>query len=293
MRFAQVHAEKAQFTVQALCDALDVSTSGYYAWAKRRPSRTNRRANRTRQVDAVRQAFHRSRGRYGSRRVHAELRARGHRISRRSVEELMRDQGLVARPRRRFKATTDSTHADPIAPNLLKRDFTASRPDQVWVGDVTAIATLEGWLFLAVLIDLHSRRVVGWSTSVANDRHLALDALAKARQDRRPGPGIIVHSDRGSPYASDDYRKALAAMGARPSMSRSGDCWDNAVAESFFSSAKTELAIRRPLASFRVAEALIADYINHFYNPVRLHSTVGYMSPVAYELRSRATALAA
>jgi transposase InsO family protein len=205
----------------------------------------------------------------------------------------MRDQGLVARPRRRFKATTDSTHADPIAPNLLKRDFTASCPDQVWVGDVTAIATLEGWLFLAVLIDLHSRRVVGWSTSVANDRHLALDALAKARQDRRPGPGIIVHSDRGSPYASDDYRKALAAMGARPSMSRSGDCWDNAVAESFFSSAKTELAIRRPLASFRVAEALLADYINHFYNPVRLHSTVGYMSPVAYELRSRATALAA
>jgi transposase InsO family protein len=155
----------------------------------------------------------------------------------------MRDQGLVARARRKFKATTDSKHEDPIAPNLLKRAFTATQPDQVWVGDVTAIATLEGWLFLAVLIDLHSRRVVGWSTSTSNDRHLALDALAKARQSRRPGTGIIVHSDRGSPYASDDYRKALAAMGARTSMSRSGDCWDNAVAESFFSSAKTELAI--------------------------------------------------
>ena len=153
--------EKAQFTVQALCEAFDVSTSGYYAWAKRRPSRTNRRANRTRQVDAVRQAFHRSRGRYGRRRVHAELRARGHRISRRSVEALMRDQGLVARARRKFKATTDSKHEDPIAPNLLKRAFTATQPDQVWVGDVTAIATLKGWLFLAVLIDLHSRRVVG------------------------------------------------------------------------------------------------------------------------------------
>jgi transposase InsO family protein len=205
----------------------------------------------------------------------------------------MRDQGLVARARRKFKATTDSKHEDPIAPNLLKRAFTATQPDQVWVGDVTAIATLEGWLFLAVLIDLHSRRVVGWSTSTSNDRHLALDALAKARQSRRPGTGIIVHSDRGSPYASDDYRKALAAMGARTSMIRSGDCWDNAVAESFFSSAKTELAIRRPLASFRVAEALLAEYIDDFYNPVRLHSTVGYMSPVAYELRSRATALAA
>lgn len=293
MRFAHIHAEKAGFTVRELCEALDVSTSGYYAWAKRDPSRSNRRASRVRQRDAVREAFVRSRQRYGSRRVHAELRARGHRISRRRVEELMRDQGLVARPRRRFKATTDSKHESPIAPNLLAREFSASRPDQVWVGDVTAIATLEGWLFLAVLIDLHSRRVVGWSTSSWNDRHLALDALAKARPSRRPGPGIIVHSDRGSPYASDDYRAALRAMGARQSMSRSGDCWDNAVAESFFSSAKTELAIRQPLASFRVAKALLAEYIERFYNLVRLHSTVGYMSPVAYELRSRATPLAA
>ena len=208
MRFAQVHAEKAQFTVQALCDALDVSTSGYYAWAKRRPSRTNRRANRTRQVDAVRQAFHRSRGRYGSRRVHAELRARGHRISRRSVEELMRDQGLVARPRRRFKATTDSTHADPIAPNLLKRDFTASRPDQVWVGDVTAIATLEGWLFLAVLIDLHSRRVVGWSTSVANDRHLA--------SMRSPKPARTAVLGRESSCTATAAARTPATTTARP-----------------------------------------------------------------------------
>ena len=134
---------------------------------------------------------------------------------------------------------------------------------------------------------------MGWSTSSTNDRHLALDALAKASKTRCPGRGIIVHSDRGSPYASDDYRKALAAMGARPSMSRSGDCWDNAVAESFFSSVKTELAIRQPIASFRVAQTLLAEYIEHVYNWVRLHSTAGYMSPVAYELRSRATALAA
>ncbi len=293
MRFAHIHAEKARFTVRELCETLDVSTSGYYAWAKRRPGRSNRIAYGVRQREAVREAFLRSRSRYGSPRVHAELKARGHRISRRRVEELMQHDGLVARPRRKFKATTDSKHADPIAPNLLKRDFSASRPDEVWVGDVTAIATLEGWFFLAVLIDLHSRRVVGWSASSTNDRHLALDALAKARQTRCPGRELIVHSDRGSPYASDDYRKALAAMGARQSMSRSGDCWDNAVAESFFSSAKTELAIRQPIASFRVAQVLLAEYIDCFYNRVRLHSTAGYMSPVAYELKSRAATLAA
>ena len=293
MRFAHIDAEKANFRVRDLCEALDVSSSGYYAWLASREKRTNRTATRARQVAVVREAFLKSKLRYGSPRVHAELKVRGQRISRRRVEQLMRDEGLVARVRRRFKATTDSKHSDPIAANLLARDFTAASANQVWVGDVTAIPTMEGWLFLAVLIDLYSRRVVGWSTSTTNDRHLALDALTKARQRRSPGRGIILHSDRGSPYASDDYRKAIGAMGARQSMSRKGDCWDNAVAESFFSTLKTELGIDKPLASLRAADVILAEYIENFYNRVRLHSTVGFLSPVAYELKSHAAALAA
>ncbi len=293
MRFAHIHAEKVRFPTRVLCEVLEVSPSGYYAWAKRDRLRTKQRTSTTVLRLAVRQAFHRARGRYGSPRVHAELRAIGHRISRRRVATLMREEGLVARPRRKFTATTDSKHSSPIAPNLLERNFTTGRPNAVWVGDVTAIPTLEGWLFLAVLIDLFSRRVVGWSTSRSNDRHLALDALAKARQSRRPGRGIIVHSDRGSPYASDDYRDALEAMGALQSMSRKGDCWDNSVAESFFSTAKTELGIDKPIASVHVAELMLAEYIDDFYNHIRLHSTIRYKSPVAYELRSRTSALAA
>ena len=210
----------------------------------------------------------------------------------------MRDEGLCARKRTPFKATTDSKHRNPIAPNLLDRQFTTTGPNVAWVGDVTAILTMEGWLFLAVRIDLDSRRrrVGRWSTSEHNDTNLALAALHNARRSRRPGPGLLHHTDRagsGRPYASDADQKALTAIGARASMSRKGNCWDNAVAESFFSSTKTELGVDKPLASFAQANSMATEYIDVFYNAVRLHSTNGYMSPIQFELTSITASLAA
>ncbi len=293
MNFALVSVLKANYSVSMLCDVLELSPSGYYAWRRRGQSSGRRLAGRATRHEAMRQSFLRSKGRYGSPRVHRDLRSKGLRVSRRAVAEFMRREGLCARKRRPFKATTDSKHVDPIAPNLLDRNFTVVRPNVAWVGDVTAIATTEGWLFLAVLIDLHSRRVVGWSTSTTNDTPLALAALEMARSTRRPGPGLVHHTDRGSPYTSKAYQDALTAFRAVSSMSRKGNCWDNAAAESFFSSAKTELGITKPLASLSVANAMIKDYIDAFYNTVRLHSTNDFMSPIYFELTSHFTSLAA
>jgi putative transposase len=229
----------ADFPVQVMCEVLGVSRSGYYAWASRLESA---RAVEDRAVSAeIRAAHTASRGRYGSPRVHAALRAHGRRVGRKRVARLMRGMGLSARRKRRFRRTTDSAHAFSVAPNLLGRDFTASAPDRVWLADLTYIWTADGWLYLAVVLDLFSRRVVGWATSSTNDRALALDALSSALRLRRPPPGLVHHSDRGSPYASDDYRAALRARGIVASMSRKGDCYDNAVAESFFATARAEL----------------------------------------------------
>jgi transposase InsO family protein len=195
----------------------------------------------------------------------------------------MRENKLVARFRRRFRTTTDSKHGFPIAPNVLERNFTAPRPNQSWVTDITFLWTQEGWLYLAVILDLFSRRVIGWATSRNVDRHLALAALAMALRQRQPDSGLVHHSDRGSTYASEDYRKALEAGGVECSMSRKGDCWDNAVAESFFASLKRELDIddfeRREAANLSIGE-----YIEGFYNPCRRHSALNYNSPIEFEL---------
>ncbi len=205
----------------------------------------------------------------------------------------MREQGLRARGRRRFRKTTDSEHSDPIAPNLLERDFNVAAPNEVWVTDVTYVWTQEGWLYLAVILDLYARRVVGWAASDANDTKLALAALSMATMSRRPAPGLIHHSDRGSPYASADYRRALDAHGIVPSMSRKGDCWDNAVAESFFSTLKIELVHDADYDTHRAAAASIGNYIDRFYNPERRHSRLDYISPIEFELKGQVAALAA
>ncbi len=197
----------------------------------------------------------------------------------------MRENELVAKRRRRFRKTTDSNHSLPIAPNVLKRRFDASEPNRVWVTDVTYVSTSEGWLYLAVILDLCCRRVVGWATSETNDRHLALDALAAARAARRIAPGIIHHSDRGSTYACEEYRRELARHGFQVSMSRKGDCWDNAVAESFFATLKGEHLDHENFATRSHARRSIADFIDDFYNPQRRHSANDYLSPIEYELR--------
>ncbi len=291
MKFVFIASKQVAFPVSATCRVLGVSPSGYYAFCKRPVSA--RRSTDARLAAEIGVAHQRSRGIYGSPRVHQELRAHGVRVGKKRVERLMRESGLQGRQKRRFVRTTDSRHAFPIAPNLLDRHFERETPNAVWVGDVKYIATGDGWLYLAVLLDLFSRRVVGWATSASNDRALALAALDQAVSKRHPGSGLVHHTDRGSPYASDDYRAALTQRGLVASMSRTGDCYDNAVAESFFATLKTEHVDHEHFGSHEQAHASIADYIERFYNTARRHSSLGYVSPIEFELRSQIAALAA
>jgi putative transposase len=282
VKFAFIAVEQVAFSIVMLCRVLGVSTSGYYAWAGRSASLRSKRDDELR--ERVRAAHAASKGRYGSPRVHAELRAKGEKVGRKRVARLMRRANLVGRRKRRFRSTTDSNHAFPIAPNILERDFTATAPNQVWVTDITSIWTQEGWLYLAVILDLFSRRVVGWATSANIDRYLALMALTTALRDRRPSAGLVHHSDRGSTYASGDYRKALDAHQIECSMSRRGDCWDNAVSESFFASLKREVEEIDRLEGRVQATTIVGEYIDRFYNLQRRHSTIAYKSPVEFEL---------
>jgi putative transposase len=291
MKFAFIAEDEVAFPVAVLCRVLEVSPSGYYAWAGRPASA---RAHRDDELGArVRAAHAASKGRYGSPRVHAELRANGEKVGRKRVARLMKAANLAGRKRRKFRSTTDSNHAYPIAPNVLDRDFTATAPNEAWVTDITSIWTREGWLYLAAILDLFSRRVVGWATSANVDRHLALAALAMALRERRPREGLVHHSDRGSTYASGEYRSALDAHGLECSMSRKGDCWDNAVAESFFASLKREVEEIDEVGSRAQGNALIAEYIDRFYNLQRRHSTIAYRSPIEFELMYYAQSRAA
>lgn len=282
--FELVDAEKARFPIQVLCEVLDVSRSGFYAWKKRPPSAREKSDERLAVEIAATHA--KSKKRYGSPRVHRALRKKGIRVGKKRVARLMRSTGLIARQKRRFRGTTDSAHASPIAPNLVARNFEAEGPNQVWVGDVTYVATSEGWTYLAVLLDLFSRRIVGWAMSETNDTELALHALEDAVSGRPSlRAGLIHHTDRGSPYASDDYRAALSSHGMIASMSRKGDCWDNAVAESFFATLRAELIDAERYTTREEAEMSIGAFIDRFYNVERLHSHLDYVSPLEFELK--------
>ena len=283
MKFAFIDAEKAQWPVEVQCEVLGVSRSGYYAW-KQRPE-SPRAAEDAALVVEIKAAHEAGRGNYGSPRVHRALRAKGRRVGKKRVERLMRQEEIAARKKRRFRKTTDSNHPHPIAPNVLERHFDVALPNTAWVTDVTYVWTQEGWLYLAVILDLFSRRVVGWAVSANNDRALALGALDRATAARAPNVGLVHHSDRGSVYASDDYGHALTKLGAVKSMSRKGDCWDNAVAESFFATIKGEMIDHADYPTRSAAIAAIADYIEGFYNPRRLHSALDCLSPIEFELR--------
>jgi transposase InsO family protein len=282
VKFAFISEEKVAFPLVVLCRVLAVSVSGYYASVHRPVSARLRRDGEL--AAKVAAAHAASKKRYGSPRVHAELKAAGEKVGRKRVARLMRENRLAARNRRRFRNTTDSKHKFPVAPNVLQRNFTATAPDQAWVTDITFLWTKEGWLYLAAILDLFSRRVVGWATSENVDRHLALAALDVALARRRPRRGMLHHSDRGSTYASDDYQKALRTRGFRCSMSRKGDCWDNAVAESFFATLKREMDNADALESRAVAALAVSEYIDGFYNISRRHSVIGYNSPIEFEL---------
>jgi transposase InsO family protein len=292
MKFAFIAANEVAFPVLALCRVLGVTRSGFYAWKKRpRSAHTTADAQLTVEIVAV---HRKSRSRYGSPRIHRALRKKGVRTSEKRVARLMRERGIVGRQKRRFRRTTDSNHSSPIAPNVLDRNFEPAAPNQAWAGDVTYIATGEGWSYLAVLLDLFSRRVVGWAMSTTNDTALALAALNRAVRSRQSVlTGLVHHTDRGSPYASDEYRRALADYGMTQSMSRTGDCWDNAVAESFFATLRAELVDHETYPTERAAEKSIGDYVEKFYNVERLHSHLDYVSPIEFELKAHVTAIAA
>ena len=289
MKYVFIQDHVGRHSVLRLCEALGVSRGGYYSWLSRPESQRAREDRRL--LPRIRAAYRQSQRRYGSPRVHAELRDEGLRCGRHRVARLMRQDHLQARPGRRFKNTTQSAHAYAVAPNELGRQFEVAAPDTCWVGDITYIWTQEGWLYLAVLLDLCSRRIVGWAISDRLTEDLTLKVLDQALADRRPNAGLLHHSDRGSQYAACRYQKRLASHGLRVSMSRRGDCWDNAPAESFFSSLKTELfAGRRAPETRKQARRELFEYIEVFYNRKRRHSALGYLSPSRFEEKRRAEA---
>ena len=282
-RYSHIQQLAAAHPVTGLCELLGVARSGYYDWRGRGPS--PRQQEDARLAEPLLAAFIASRRTYGRIRLTHELKARGHACGQRRVRRLMRAQGLCVRPRRRFRPqTTDSQHDRPIAPNrLAERPAAPTRPNEVWVTDFTYIPTAEGWLFLAVVLDLYSRRVVGWAFATALNTALALAALAMSLTHRRPPAGLLHHSDRGSQYASAAYRAALAAHGLVASMSRSGNPYDNAAMESFYATLKGDCLDREPWPTRAAAQAATFDYLETFYNRERRHSALGYQSPVDFE----------
>jgi transposase InsO family protein len=282
MKFGFVDEHRNLWPVRVICAALDLSASGYYAW-RSRPESQRTCSNRA-LLQEIRQIHSESSGTYGSPRIHAALRRGGRRIGRSRIERLMRRaglRGLAALPRR--TRTTDSRHGYPIAPNRLGRNFVASRPGQVWLADLTYIPTGEGWLYLAAILDLRTRKIVGWSMRERLYTEIALEALNMAIERQRPMPGLIHHSDRGIQYAAEAYRLTLARYGITPSMSGKGNCLDNAPMESFFHTLKTERVHHRVYANRGEARRDLFHYIEGFYNSHRLHSGLGYTSPAAFE----------
>lgn len=284
MRFAFIEGHTIEFHVTTMCRVLKVSKAGYYAWVHRPPS--GRAAADEHLVEAIKVIHGTSRGTYGSPRVHEELKAQGKRHGEKRIARIMQEEGIRAKTPRRFRVTTDSNHPHPVAPNALDRQFAVEQvaaPDQVWVGDITYLTTREGWLYLAIVLDLASRRVIGWAMRHRLDGALTRDALTMALTGRQPAPGVLHHTDRGSQYAAGDYRALLTAHEMECSMSRVGDCWDNAVAESFFATLKRELADEADWATRDEARTAVFEYLEVWYNRQRRHSSLGYLSPVDYE----------
>ena len=282
MRFGFIEEHLTEFPVEVACEVLGVSRSGYYAWRGRPVSARGRR--RQELAEKVKDVHEDNRRVYGSPRVHRALVAAGEEVSENTVAKVMRDNGIRAKGKRKFvPRTTDSAHSRPVAPNVLGRRFEADMPDRKWAADITYVPTDEGWLYLAAVIDLCSRKVVGWSMADHMRTDLVADALGMALARRSPGPGLLHHSDRGVQYASDGYRRLLAECGIECSMSGKGDCWDNAVMESFWGTLKTELVNHERYETRDHARASIFEYVEVFYNRHRLHSSLGYVSPEQFE----------
>ena len=286
MKARLILEHQGRLSVRRKSQLAELPRSSFYA-SRGRPESQRERRNRY-LLMFIKDVFEQSRHTYGSRRIHAELRGRRIRGSLNRVARLMKLHGIVAVQHRKYRPTTDSGHDFPVAPNLLGREFQAAAPSRVWVADITYIPTGEGWLYLATELDLYSHRIVGWSLGSRLVRHLVLDALEMAAGRRRPGPGLIHHSDRGVQYACGDFQRLLKRHGMVPSMSRKGDPYDNAVAESFFKTLKVELVYRRRFRTRAEAKAAVVEYIELFYNSRRRHSSLGYLSPNDYEKQANA-----
>jgi putative transposase len=283
VKFRFIHEHLAEtYPLEVACEVLEVSRSGYYAWRERPESaRAKRRAELAEKVEAVHRE---NRGVYGSPRVFRALKASGEGVCENTVAKVMRDGGIRAKSKRKYvPRTTDSRHGQPVAPNVLGRRFEAGLPDRKWAADITYVPTGQGWLYLAAVIDLCSRKVVGWSMAEHMRADLVSDALGMALARRSPAAGLLHHSDRGSQYASGDYRHLLRSHGIECSMSGRGDCWDNAVMESFWGTLKTELVHHERYRTREQARASIFEYVEVFYNRQRLHSSLGYLSPEQFE----------
>ena len=281
MRFAAIESMRAQYPLGVLCATLEVSRSGYHEWRSRLPS-AQQLANE-RLVSEIRVLHAQSLGTYGSPRIHASLKRQDRRIGRERIRRLMQQNHIVGRHRKKRCRTTNSNHALPIAPNLLQQNFTCELPNTVWLADITYLPTDEGFLYFAAMKDLCTKKIVGWAMSAAIDAQLVMDAFAMAIARQKPSLGLIVHSDRGSQYASADFRALLGKNHCRQSMSRRSNCYDNAPMESFFSSLKGEYLEHQRFASHAQARAAVFTYVEGFYNPVRLHSGIGYQSPNEFE----------
>jgi len=281
MIFAFIEQHKDNWPITVMCQTLDVSPQGFYAWRLRPTSQQQQRRDAL--VVQIRAVHAEVKQRYGSPRIHAELEARGVDCCVNTIAKVMHDNDIRAKTARKFRNTTDSNHSLPVAENLLDRQFEAQAPNERWVADISYIPTREGWLYLAVVEDLYSRMVVGWSMGNTMTSRLVVDALEMAVARRLPDEGLLAHSDRGSQYASDHYQRLLAKHGIACSMSRRGDCWDNAPMESFFATLKKELTHDEDYQTRSEARASIVEYIEMFYNPKRRHSSLGYLSPTDYE----------
>lgn len=281
MRYQFIEDHRRSWPVRLMCQALEVTPGGYYGW-RGRPASARARTSEA-LVGAIKEVHGEAKARYGSPRIHAELVARGKPCCVNTVARLMREHGIAAKTKRKFRCTTDSNHGRPVAENVLDRGFEPEAADRAWTADITYIPTREGWLYLAAVEDLHSRRIVGWAMGERIDSRLVVDALEMAVARRLPGEGLVAHSDRGSQYASEHYRRILAGHGITCSMSRRANCWDNAPMESFFATLKKELVHDEDYRTRQEAKASLFEFIEVFYNRVRRHSALGYKSPIEYE----------
>ena len=281
MKFRFIHEHRHLFPILRMCQVLEVSENGYYNWRIR--GKSKRKMDDEQLTERIEDAYHKNRGKYGSPRIHAVLKAQGIHCGRKRVARLMQEKQLYAGKKRRKAQTTNSHHRFPIASNLLKRDFTAPAPNKKWVADITFIETQEGWLYLSGVLDIYSRKIVGWAMDKHHDADLVKTALHMALLARQPSAGLIHHSDRGSEYASHSYQRLLQEQNIQASMSSKGDCYDNAMMESFWATLKEECCGQKIFSSRNEAKSAIFEYIEVYYNRKRIHSSLGYFSPVDYE----------